>query len=507
MKKFRKQSLLSLSLLLVAGFLLIGPNMACGEEIRKPAWAGSFYPAARSDLKGMISSLTVKAGKTRFDPPAGKALKGLVLPHAGYIYSGYTAAHASLVLKKGQFKKVVLIGPDHRVGFVNGAIGDFDSYQTPFGLISLHPDAAKLKNRSTLFRVIPASDRTEHSLEVILPFLQYYLKEFQLVPVALGASKPEQIAAALLPMLDRETLLVISSDLSHFLSYEKAVSLDRETIAMILGLEVDKIVHSTNRACGKFPLAVLMMIAQKYGWQPQLLHYSNSGDTAGNRSGVVGYTAIAFYGDTIMKNTKNSVQQFNDDQGRILVKLARNTILERFDAEKARAIEKKMQPEMTDTGFQRQRGTFVTLKIGGQLRGCIGSLTATESVLASVKHNAINAAFQDPRFAPLTEDELEKVHIEVSILTDPEPMEYKDGLDLVAKLRANVDGVIIRKGFASATFLPQVWEQLPRPEDFLGRLCTKAGLPQDTWQHSKLDVEIYQVQYFNEGNYSDAPHL
>jgi AmmeMemoRadiSam system protein A len=153
---------------------------------------------------------------------------------------------------------------------------------------------------------------------------------------------------------------------------------------------------------------------------------------------------------------------------------------------------------LQDNSFQSHCGTFVTLKIQGQLRGCIGNLTSTESIIDGVKRNAINAAFHDPRFAPLSNQELEQTKIEVSVLTEPEPLTFHDGEDLLKKLRVNVDGVIIRKGRASATFLPQVWEQLPRPEDFLSHLCLKAGLSSDAWKSSELDVMTYQVQYFEE---------
>ena len=140
----------------------------------------------------------------------------------------------------------------------------------------------------------------------------------------------------------------------------------------------------------------------------------------------------------------------------------------------------------------------MTLTINKQLRGCIGNLDSTDSIVDGIERNAINAAFRDPRFPPLKADELNRVDIEVSILTEPQPLEYRDSKDLLSKLRVNVDGVILRKGSASATFLPQVWEQLPQPETFLSHLCTKAGLPADTWRKGNLDILTYQVQCFEE---------
>ncbi|MEE4606746.1 MAG: AmmeMemoRadiSam system protein A [Desulfobacteraceae bacterium] len=197
--------------------------------------------------------------------------------------------------------------------------------------------------------------------------------------------------------------------------------------------------------------------------------------------------------ETIRSNTR-----FTEKQGQLLVKLARNTILKELAGKSTNTKADTSILAFQDERFQAHCGTFVTLKIKGQLRGCIGNLTPEGSVLEGVKRNAVNAAFHDPRFSSISAAELDRTQIEVSILTEPLPLAYRDSQDLIQKLRVNVDGVIIRKGHASATFLPQVWEQLPRPEDFLNHLCMKAGLPADAWKHSELEVLTYQVQYFEE---------
>jgi len=199
-----------------------------------------------------------------------------------------------------------------------------------------------------------------------------------------------------------------------------------------------------------------------------------------------------------MKNTDNPATQFSEAQGQVLVRLARETIMDKLGRGAAEPAAEDLIAALDDDRFNFPCGTFVTLKIKGQLRGCIGNLTSTDTVLDGVKRNAINAALHDPRFSPLSKDELAQTEIEVSILSEPQPLAYRDGQDLIEKLRAQVDGVIIRKGHASATFLPQVWEQLPRPEDFLTHLCKKAGLPADAWKNSELEVSTYQVQYFEE---------
>jgi len=477
---------------------LLSIGGAYADDVRKPVFAGSFYPSNSSDLLQTIDILTSRAKKTQVKISSGKYLKALILPHAGYPCSGFTAAHASLVLSEKQFKKVILLGPDHRVGFINGAISDVAAYQTPLGTVKLHEDAAKLRNKSNLFHANKASDLSEHSLEVLLPFLQYYLKEFKIIPIVISQGNVGGITREIDMFIDQNTLLVASTDLSHFLQYTEAIEKDKKTIQMILNLDEDNLLKGYNYACGKVPILVLVSLARQYGWQPVLLHYSNSGDTCGGRSQVVGYAAIAFYGDKFMDDKKNAGHRFTDKQGQVLVRLARHTLIEKLNKKIDPAEFRALEEALKEDCFQEHFGTFVTLKINDQLRGCIGNITASEPVKEGVRRNAVSAAFRDPRFSSLRAEELENVDIEVSILTQPEPLKYRDGDDLIAKLRVNVDGVIIRKGFANAIFLPQVWKQLPKPEEFLGHLCIKAGMSADAWQNDKLEVKTYQVQYFDE---------
>lgn len=181
-----------------------------------------------------------------------------------------------------------------------------------------------------------------------------------------------------------------------------------------------------------------------------------------------------------------------DAQGKILLQLARQTIAERLEQQ---VQWEAAQDEALDTA---EYGTFVTLKIKGALRGCIGNLLPSGSVVEGVKRNAISAAFHDSRFSPLTAVELEQVEIDISVLSQPQVLEYRDGADLISKLRPGIDGVILRLDGASATFLPQVWDQLPAPENFLGHLCRKAGLVDSAWKKSHPEIQIYQVQCFEE---------
>ncbi|MBW1893064.1 MAG: AmmeMemoRadiSam system protein B [Deltaproteobacteria bacterium] len=475
---------------------------AFADAVRKPVWKGKFYPALPSELSKTIKRLTDRAKQTEFEVPANTELRAIILPHAGYAYSGLTAAHASLVLKKKQFSKVIVAGPDHRIGFVNAAVSNASIWETPLGQINIHKDARKLLGMPDIFRHIPASDNQEHSVEVILPLLQYYIGNFDLVPIVVGSKFDiNRITNAIDSLIDRKTLFVASCDLSHYLSYEDACLKDKKTIGMILNREEDQLLNSYNVACGVSPVVILLKLADRYGWQPVLLHYSNSGDTAGGHDRVVGYTTIAFYGDVSMKK-KNaspaSKKRFTKKQGETLIKLARQTIMERFGDNFSKQDIDMMTEALSDKKLKNNHATFVTINKKNQLRGCIGSLTAIEPLTDSIKRNAISAAFHDHRFSPLLAEEVGEIEIEVSILTEPQPLEYTDAEDLIKKLRPKEDGVILQKGSARATFLPQVWDQLPEHEEFLSRLCSKAGMPPDAWQTIKLDVFTYQVQYFEE---------
>ncbi len=489
-KEGRAVSMQAVGLLLATWLLWATP--VHGGGVRKAVWAGKFYPRDPVRLRQVIRDFVRQAGCR---PASGsrKRLRALVMPHAGYTYCGRTAARGACLLGEGAFDKVILLGPDHRVGFRGAAVSEAAAFETPLGLVPLAPEAAGLCKFKP-FRRVPETDRCEHSLEVILPWLQFRLGHFNLIPVVLGACDPRQIASVLAPLVDRHTLVVASSDLSHYLPYDEAVDRDRGTLEALVKGDAG-LLGEPNRACGHLALEVLMSLAGKFGWQAGILDYSNSGDTAGDRSAVVGYGAVAFWGERPMEKNQKSDFELTEQQGQVLVKLARRSLLERFGRH---AELEDLEPQLADPAFDQRCGTFVTLTIGGNLRGCIGSLEGYEPLKEGVRRNAVNAAFHDPRFAPLSAHELDQVRIEVSVLSKPRPLEYTGPEDLLRKLRPGLDGVIISKGPASATFLPQVWQQLPEPKSFLSHLCMKAGLPADQWRKGDLQVQVYQVQYFEE---------
>lgn len=493
---------MTLTSMLPVGMMLMLTLLPCGaasaDSVRLPVRAGSFYPAEPRELSDLIDQLGRRARSVQQELPEKHSLRALILPHAGYPYSGPTAAHAARVLSEHQFKTVLLMGPDHFAGFPSAAVPAVEAFQTPLGRIALHPASADLLKQPELFASLRPADDREHSLEVVLPFLQAYLKSFRLIPVVVGRPDIDRLCAALLPLIDPHTLVVVSSDLSHFLPYNEAQAKDRKTIEAILDRDRQALVQDGQSACGAYPLAILLTMAERFDWRPVLLNYLNSGDTAGDRSRVVGYAAIAFYGGPPLPAMNENRRLLAPEKGQALVELARSTLMEKLGLTLAPSEIERMRSALSDPSLQVPCGTFVTLKHRGRLRGCIGSLYASDPLTEGVRRNAINAAFHDPRFSPLTESELGQIEIEVSVLTEPQPLVFSDPEDLLRKLRPNVDGVIIRQGYAGATFLPQVWGQLPQKEDFLGQLCLKAGLPRDAWKRGTLQVSTYQVQCFEE---------
>lgn len=463
-------------------------------DVRKSLFAGKFYPSHANEIRSMIEDFRDRISRDELSSYSTKELKALIMPHAGYFYSGWTASHATFLLEESSFNKVIVMGPDHTTGFKGSIVNCADSWHTLLGHIEVHRDAKKISDEYSFLKSMEEPYLREHSIEVILPFLQYALKEFSLVPVVVGRADIDKTAAAMESIIDNDTLIVASSDLSHYLNYSKAKKADRGTIDNILQFKYKKLLQSSNSACGRLPVAVLLRIAEKKGWEPFLIHYSNSGDASGDHGKVVGYSVIAFF----KKEHEQMNQEFTSQQGETLLNLARITIAEKLGVEVDEERKKTVEQKLDNDIFTIKRGVFVTLHKKGRLRGCIGSLSSDLSVRQGIVDNAVNAAFKDPRFPALDSSELENIDIEVSILTTPKELEYSDSQDLLSKLRPHIDGLIIKRGFRSATFLPQVWEQLPDPKTFLSHLCRKAGLKKNEWRDGTVKVMTYQVRYFKE---------
>ncbi|MDP3700156.1 MAG: AmmeMemoRadiSam system protein B [Hylemonella sp.] len=454
--------------------------MTAATAIRPPAVAGMFYPGDPASLRDDLATcLAAPPAPTLEAAPPG-LLKAIIVPHAGYIYSGGTAgqAYALLAPLAGRIRRVVLLGPCHRVAVHGLAAPTVTAFATPLGNIAL--DRAALDALSELPQVV-ANDTAhaqEHSLEVQLPFLQTVLGEFKLVPLAVGQTGAREVAQ----VLDRlwggpETLIVISSDLSHFHSYAEARKIDQATADHILALDQ---LSSVEQACGALPINGLLAVAKQRGLRIERVAQCNSGDTAGDKSRVVGYASFALY---------EAPPEAAADPGPALLARARNAIASHF--------KQPTRAEPDHPALTRPGATFVTLTQNGQLRGCIGSLEAHRPLDQDVRANAVAAAFRDPRFPPLKAEELARTRVEVSLLTAPQPMTFTDEPDALRQLRPNIDGVILIVGQRRSTFLPQVWEQLPEPRMFMAHLKQKAGLPADYWS-AEVQLQRYEVQKWKE---------
>ncbi|HMA51625.1 MAG TPA: AmmeMemoRadiSam system protein A, partial [Magnetospirillaceae bacterium] len=291
---------------------------------------------------------------------------------------------------------------------------------------------------------------------------QMLLDRFTLVPLVAGDASDEMVADLLETLWGGpETLIVVSSDLSHYHDYEEASIRDQATAQAIARLDASFDHHS---ACGRTPLGGLLKLARKRGMKIETLDVRNSGDTAGPRDRVVGYGAWALYEPAPQKAVPG-----------ILLALARQAI-ERRLSDRRPPLELPLLPELQEKG-----ASFVTLHKDGHLRGCIGSPVAWRPLAEDVADNAVRAAFSDPRFPPMGADEMFRVKLSLSLLTTPEPMQFADEADLLSQLRPGIDGLIIEDQGRHALFLPAVWAQLPDAVDFLGHLKHKAGLPEDHW--------------------------
>jgi AmmeMemoRadiSam system protein A len=283
-----------------------------------------------------------------------------------------------------------------------------------------------------------------------------------------------------------ETLIVVSSDLSHYLPYDAARRTDRRTVDAVLAMDA-RLEH--EQACGATPINGLLLAARRRGLRAELLDLRNSGDTAGDRHRVVGYAAIAFRPAPTGAEAADSGEAQDKDRGAVLLAHARAAI--------ATALQ-RVAPAAPETAFLLRPGaTFVTLRQAGDLRGCIGSLHPRRVLREDVRANAFAAAFDDPRFAPLTAAEYGQIDIEVSVLSAASPLQTLSEAHLHAQLRAGVDGLILEYGSRRSTFLPQVWESLPQPRQFVDELKRKAGLPGNFWSE-ELRFSRYTVEKFAE---------
>ena len=473
---------------------------------RTPAVAGSFYPANPADLKHMLEGFFSQ----KSPGPTGDPL-ALVVPHAGYVFSGEVAAAGFQKIDRDKnYTHIFIIGPAHRTWFNGAAIYTLGDFITPLGHVPVDPLALDLVQKHKLVTDNPSPHKLEHCIEVQLPFLQYWLrKSFSIIPILIGGESEktaEVLAEMLAPYFTDENLFVISADFSHYPSMENAVKADKLTADAIASNNPAEFLRTIRQneenyspelvtsICGWLPALTLLKITARIpGTEYRKLMYRNSGhSTHGDREKVVGYQAMAVYGNP---ESHQDIDLPESDK-RQLLELARSTIVSYLNHRNLPQVpEESLSSDLT-----RKAGAFVTLRKDGELRGCIGNFSSQSFLYQTVKEMAISAATRDTRFSPVTLREMEKIDIEISVLS---PMKR---IATASDFRLGKDGIYIRKGNRAGTFLPQVAEETGwTKKEFLGHCSRdKAGLEWDSWKERDVELYTYQALIFSEEEFRNA---
>jgi AmmeMemoRadiSam system protein B/AmmeMemoRadiSam system protein A len=493
-----------LTILIIGGVIMTvleNNSTAQDEKVRNPVVAGSFYPGDSTTLSQTVTNLLDQAVPPKIDG----TLIGMVSPHAGYVYSGHVAASGYDLFKNKSINRVVVISPSHVLAFDGSAVYNGTGYRTPLGTIPVdqkfckkladqHPSISLSADGHETIR----QGRAEHALEVQLPFLQSVLIEFTLIPIIMGDQQYETCRAlgiALSELIkDDKTVIIASSDLSHFHPYDEAVKLDEKVLTAVR--EWDHINLSRNlsrrvwEACGGGPIVATMIASERLGAnQSQIIKYANSGDVPiGKKNSVVGYMSAVFY------RTKSSSQKsdfdfkLTENEQKHLMDIAKNSVRS--------AVKSGQVYACTSGGFpslENDRGAFVTLNERGRLRGCIGYVSAVQPLYETIRGAAISAALKDPRFPPVKKDELDQLTYEISVLSPFHRIYDTDQIEV------GKHGLMICKGHNEGLLLPQVatdndWDRLT----FLQQTCRKAGLPLDAWKDEKTDIFVFSAFVFGE---------
>jgi hypothetical protein len=482
------------------------PQIAGQPKIdRQPAVAGQFYPDDPAELRRTVNVLFAKAVVS--GGPADVA--ALILPHAGYVYSGGVAASGfNQIAPDREYENVFLIGSSHHVGFEGASVYTAGDFITPLGTVKVNRSLGEeLTKNGEVFTSRRDAHVPEHSLEVQLPFLQVRLKHpFRIVPILMGANELEtcrKVADILRPYLNGKNLFVISSDFSHYPAYEAAVKVDRATADAIVSNSPDALIRTLRQhedaaipdlatsLCGwSSVLTLLYMTSPDEGITYQAIQYKNSGDAMpGSKRGVVGYYAIVA---TRPGGQRQSSFSLDTHEKATLLAIARETVESYVTEGSAPGVD----ADGLTAALKTPCGAFVTLTKHDMLRGCIGRFDAPDPLFEVVRQMAIASATQDSRFDPVAPGELRDIEIEISVLS---PMEKISSID---RIQLGKHGIYIRKGMRSGTFLPQVatetgWTR----EEFLGHCARdKAGIGWDGWKDA--DLYIYEALVFSEREFA-----
>ena len=468
------------------------------DAVRQPAVAGAFYPDDPVALAHTIDAYLAEAPRLAPEPSI------LMAPHAGYVYSGPVAAHSFKQALERDYARVIILGFNHEraYSFDGAAVWPDGAWRTPLGDAPVDREIAQaLIDQSAVFFSDRSLHLNEHSLEVQVPFIQRVLPGVPIVPVSIGRStlsNARAAAEALAAVLKQhpKTLVLVSTDLSHYPRYADAQRIDRTSLNTVMSLDVlaleawdeeamsGRTPNLLTTMCGKGPVLTAMLLARAIGAADvKVIRYANSGDVPGGERGrVVGYAAVEF--------VKGQPPALNADDRAELLQLARTTLDHHLRA--------RQLPEFTPASeaVQQPRATFVTLRHRHtrELRGCRGEVFARYPLWESVQRVSVLSATDDPRFRPMTHAELADQHIEISVLT---PLRLAASPD---EIEVGRHGVMIRQGGRGGLFLPQVpLEQGWDRDEYLSTLCwMKAGLPADAWRRPETQLYIFEAEVFEE---------
>lgn len=465
--------------------LFICASLVWSQGTRKPIAAPMFYDNEADRLGKQIDLYLQNVKQEAL--PSGEIL-ALIAPHAGYVYSGQVAAHAYRLVQAKDYKTVVILGPSHRYGFKGCSIYSKGAYQTPLGTVEVDEVLASELSKVSGFEYVPEAHQQEHSIEVQIPFIQKTLPDAKIVPVVMGFQSRETIAtlahALSIVLPGKKALVIASTDLSHLLSKQKATETDSGTISLIQSFETDSLIKKLGRGenimCGGGPVVSTLIYAQDFG-NPgvKVLQRADSSDAGAPQTQVVGYVSAALY-----HKSPPAPFQILKKEKKELLKLAKSAIAYFLKEEKI--LDYKTQ----NPNLLAQRRAFVTLENQGILRGCIGFTQPVFPLYETVIRSAIYAACQDYRFLPITDEELNDLEIEISILTAPKKIRNPQLIEV------GRHGLIIAKGKNKGLLLPQVAEANGWGlKEFLERACLKAGLPRDAWK-TGADMYIFEAIVF-----------
>jgi len=469
------------------------------QKIRPAAVAGAFYPADPKELTQMIDDLLAEATP----PPVDGEILAAVAPHAGYPYSGPVAAWTYAALKGHKYSRVVVIAPSHYVAFDFTSVYDGDAYTTPLGQVPVDKEfARRLAKMSSTIQLSDkghqaTQDAPEHSVEVELPWLQTVLGNFELVPIVMGDQSYESsraLGVALARMLrnDHDTLVLASSDLSHYHTYDDAETIDHKTLHALEAW--DYLSMSRNfetrvwEACGGAPIVAAMIYAERLGAnKAEVLKYANSGDVTSDHSRVVGYSADLFVKSAHAADTVPPFSLTDAERAELLA-VARKSVEYMIQRNEPYAP----SPSTSET-LDREYGAFVTLTEGSALRGCIGYTAPMKPLYMTVRDTATLAAVHDPRFPPVTASELPKLAYEISVLS---PLRRVTDIE---QIKVGRDGLLMKNGDSEGLLLPQVpVEQKWDRHTFLEQTCVKAGMNVNCWKDENTDIFSFTAVVFNE---------